>query len=116
VTAPAGDIDLAKLGFDESEVGVWADAEYGGFADGDGKFVRVYDDIELSRPIPVSGGNPGDASEVGAGTICTVLGYTQGVRPIAHLECSVGGSAFAFGFEELNRLKLHKTSEEKYSR
>lgn len=116
MSPPAGDPDLVQLGFDESEIGDWANADHGGFVDCGGKSVRAYDDIALLRSIPVSGGIPGDVFEVRAGAICTVLMYSQGVKPIAYLECGVGGSGFAFGFEELSRLKLHMTNEEKYPR
>ena len=88
----------------------------GAFAGSDGRSVRCYDDVILSRAIPVDGGVRTDASEVPAGTIATVLFYSTGSVGVAQLECYVGDDAFTFGYEELSRLKLHMTNEEKYPR
>ena len=86
----------------------------GAFAGSDGRLVRCYDDVILSRSIPVEGGVRTDASEVPPGTICTVLFYSTGPIGVAWLECDVGGDGFAFGFEEISQLRLHMTIEEKY--
>ncbi len=88
----------------------------GAFIGSDGRPVRCYDDVVLSRPIPVEGGVRTDVTEVPAGTTGTVLFYSRGPVGIAQLECDVGEDAFAFGYEELWRLKLHMTNEEKYPR
>ncbi len=88
----------------------------GTFAGSDGRPVRCYDDVILSRAIPVDGGVRTDLNEVPSGTIATVLFYSTGSIRLAQLECYVGEDAFTFGYEELSRLKLHMTNEEKYPR
>jgi hypothetical protein len=88
----------------------------GTFIGADGRPVRCYDDVVLSRPIPVSGGVGTEVAEVPAGTICTVLFYSLGPVGAAQLECDVGEDAFTFGYEELAHLSLHMTNEEKYPR
>jgi len=88
----------------------------GAFIGSDGRSVRCYDDIILSRAIPVDGGVRTAVGEVPGGTIATVLFYSTGPVGVAQLECYVGEDAFTFGYEELSRLKLHMTNEEKYAR
>ena len=88
----------------------------GAFMDADGRRVRCYDDVVLSRSISVDGGVRTSVSEVPAGTICTVLFFSTGSIGVAQLECYVGEDAFTFGYEELSKLKLHMTNEEKYPR
>ena len=88
----------------------------GAFAGSDGHLVRCYDDVILSRSIPVEGGVGTDVEEVPPGTIGTVLFYSTGPVGVAQLECYVGEDAFTFGYEELSKLKLHMTNEEKYAR
>ena len=88
----------------------------GGFFGSDGRWVRCYDDVILSRPIPVESAVRTNVAEVPAGTICTVLFYSKGPAAKAELECCVGENAFAFGYEEVSALKLFATYEEKNSR
>ncbi len=88
----------------------------GAFAGSDGRLVRCYDDVILSRSIPVEGGAGTDVEEVPPGTIGTVLFYSTGPVGVAQLECYVGEDAFTFGYEKLSKLKLHMTNEEKYAR
>ncbi len=88
----------------------------GAFVGSDGRPVRCYDDIILSRAIPVDEGFGTDVQRVEEGTICTVLFYS--LRPVgmAQLECYVGKGAPIFGYEEISHLRLHMTNEEKYPR
>lgn len=88
----------------------------GAFAGSDGRLVRCYDDVILSRAIPVDGGVQTEVDEVPSGTIGTVLFYSTGPIGVAQLECYVGEDGFTFGYEELSKLKLHMTNEEKYPR
>ena len=88
----------------------------GGFVGSDGRWVRCYDDVILSRPLAVEGGVRTDVAEVPVGTICTVLFYSKGPVGMAQLECDVGDDGLAFGEEELSAVKLFKTNEEKYPR
>jgi hypothetical protein len=88
----------------------------GAFTGSDGRSVRCYDDVVLSRTVPVDGGVRTDVDEVPPGTVGTVLFYSTGPIGVAQLECYVGEDAFTFGYEELSKLKLHMTNEEKYPR
>ncbi len=88
----------------------------GAFTGSDGRSVRCYDDVVLSRTIPVDSGVRTDVDEVPPGTVGTVLFYSTGPVGVAQLECYVGEDAFTFGYEELSKLKLHMTNEEKYPR
>jgi len=88
----------------------------GAFTGSDGRSVRCYDDVVLARTIPVDGGVRTDVDEVPPGTVGTVLFYSTGPVGVAQLECYVGEDAFTFGYEELSKLKLHMTNEEKYPR
>ena len=88
----------------------------GAFAGSDGRPVRCYDDVILSRSIPVDGGVGTAVSEVPPGTICTVLFYSTGPVGVAQLECYVGEHGFTFGYEEISKLQLHMTGDEKYPR
>jgi hypothetical protein len=88
----------------------------GAFTGSDGLSVRCYDDVVLSRTVPVDGGVRTDVDEVPPGTVGTVLFYSTGPIGVAQLECYVGEDAFTFGYEELSKLKLHMTNEEKYPR
>ena len=88
----------------------------GSFIGSDGRPIRCYDDVVLSRSIPVEGGVRTELEDVPSGTIWTVLFYSTGPVGLAQLECYVGEDAFTFGYEELSKLKLHMTNEEKYAR
>ncbi|MDP3803689.1 hypothetical protein [Brevundimonas sp.] len=105
---------MTKLPRDQMESETWT--QDGAFAGSDGRAVRCYDDVVLSRAIPVDGGVGTAVDEVPAGTVGTVLFYSTGPVGVAQLECYVGDDAFTFGYEELSRLKLHMTNEEKYAR
>ncbi len=105
---------MTKSPVDQMAIEEWT--QEGAFGGADGRPVRCYDDVVLARPISVDGGVRTDVEEVPAGTICTVLFYSRGPVGVAQLECYVGEDGFTFGYEELARLKLHMTNEEKYPR
>jgi len=92
----------------------------GSFQDPDGKSVRPYDDVVVSRPIEIAGGWLRDkvTETLPAGSIGTVLMFTAGPEGWTHLEMyrpeSVGG--FGFSYEKIEFLRLHMTNEEKYPR
>jgi len=88
----------------------------GAFFGGDGRPVRCYDDVVLSRPIPVEvdiGDFAGDAPK---GTIGTVLFYSKGPVGVAQLELKLDNQPMIIAYEELSRLSLHMTNEQKYTR
>jgi hypothetical protein len=87
----------------------------GSFEGTDGHRVRAYDDVVLTREIPVRDGVRTTVASVPAGTVGTVLFFVPGPTGLAELELNVLGG-FAFGIEETRRLRLHQTNEEKYPR
>lgn len=85
----------------------------GVFADADGAAVRPYDDVVLTRDIPIEGDDAGPY-RVPAGTIATVLFFQSEADGVADLECYRPEDSFSFGFEETRRLRLHIRNEDKY--
>lgn len=99
---------------DQMAVEEWT--QEGAFVGADGRVVRCYDDVVLSRSIPVevvSGDFVGDAP---AGTVGTVLFYSKGPVGVAQLELDIESNPMIIAHEELSRLSLHMTNEEKYPR
>ncbi|MFC5371106.1 hypothetical protein ACFPIF_00995 [Brevundimonas faecalis] len=88
----------------------------GSFIGNDGRSVRCYDDVVLSRPISVDapmGNFQGDAP---VGTVGTVLFYSKGPVGVAQIELYIADHPMVIGYEELSKLKLYMTNEEKYAR
>src|SRR5579871_4695385 len=97
---------LTKADFE----GRWV--QEGAFADADGNSVRAYDDVMLTREIPVEAGVRTQVASVPAGATGTVLFFVPGIDGVAELEIAVADNAFTFGIEETRRLRLHTTNEE----
>jgi hypothetical protein len=93
----------------------WQDQ--GAFFDPDGKFIRCYDDVVVTRPIEIKDSRIGEeVMALPAGSIGTVLMLTAGPEGWAHLEMYFGERRFGFGYEKIAFLRLHMTNEEKYPR
>ena len=87
----------------------------GVFLDADGKEVRAYDDVLLTRDILIEN-DPNAKYTIPAGTAATVLFFQSERDGVAELECYWPEDSFSFGFEETRRLKLHQCNEDKWPR
>ena len=102
-----------RLGVPAAEVRAWDNGD-GSFTGADGKAIKDYDDVLLTRPVPVTGGARWKGGDAQPGCVATVLMFSAGVRGVAQLECYCEPDGFAFGWEETSHLRLHKTTEEKW--
>ncbi len=103
-----------RLGLSPAEVGLLDMADTSFFTDADGTSVKTYDDVLLTRSVPVSSGARWTDGDAKPGCLATVILFTEDPHSVAYLECYCEPDGFAFGWEETSHLKLHRTTEEKW--
>ncbi len=104
-----------RLGMSSYDLGAWSD-DAATFVGADCRFIKEYDDVLLTRPVPVANGACWEGGDAQPGCVATVLMFSTGARGIAQLECCGEPGGFAFAWEETSYLKLHRTTEEKWPR
>ena len=102
-----------RLGVQSNDIGTWND-DSSTFVSADGNSVKDYDDVLLTRPVPVFAGVRWAGGDAQPGCLATVLMFSTGPRGVAQLECYCEPDGFAFGWEETCHLRLYKNTEEKW--